>query len=103
MRVIGTILGVALILLGLPLFASPIPLGIVVVPLGLVVLVASSPWARRRIRAARERHERLDRFVGKAEAKLPGRAARTLERTDPDADVANGGRKPEASRHDDHG
>ena len=86
MRLIGILIGLALIVVGVPLVFTPLPVGLLMAGLGTVVLVASSPFAARRLKAWRSRSKTLNRAVGKAEDILPDALAEPLERTDPDPD-----------------
>lgn len=86
-RVLGTVIGLALLVIGVPLTISPIPLGIVVVALGVVILVASNPLAANLLRAARKRYPWLNKFFRKAEDVLPEDLADALDRTEDKSDL----------------
>lgn len=81
-RIVGTLVGLGLIIIGVPLMISPIPFGIVLIIIGLLVLVAANPLAAKALRALRRRHPWLDEFLRKAENLLPPDAAAPLRDTD---------------------
>ena len=81
-RIVGSILGAALIILGLPLMISPIPLGIFLIFIGFVVLIASNPWVANQVRNWRRKNKTVDEFFHKAEEVLPDPIAEPLHGTD---------------------
>ena len=85
LRVLGIIVGAALVLLGVPLIPTPLPVGLVMVGIGVLILTASSPHFARWLARRRERHERLDAALDKTTEVLPDPLAGPLERTDPKA------------------
>ncbi|WP_051881693.1 hypothetical protein [Parvularcula oceani] len=83
MRLLGPILGVALIVTGLPLLISPIPVGLILIALGVIVLSGTSPAFAARIRRLRNRYRRLDTALAETGSRLPPRLAEPLENTEP--------------------
>jgi hypothetical protein len=82
MSFVYQILGLLLILIGLPLFWTPIPVGLVMIAGGLALVISNSDRARAFLQARRQRHERLDAWLVKAEAVLPVPFSRILKQTD---------------------
>jgi hypothetical protein len=92
MRLIGLLLGAALLLGGVPLMISPIPFGFVLVLLGLIALCASSPPFARFVRWLRGRFREVDAALDAAEDVLPRPLREPLEATEPDAPDAGSAR-----------
>ncbi|NNU16431.1 hypothetical protein HK107_08870 [Parvularcula sp. ZS-1/3] len=85
-RIIGNVVGAALVLIGIPLTLSPIPLGLLILFIGVVILVASNPYAAKLLKAMRKRWPWLNRFFRKAENVLPDELAGPLHETESDED-----------------
>lgn len=81
-RIIGSIVGLALLIVGIPLTLSPIPLGLLVVFIAVLILVASNPLAARFLRWLRRKNPAINRFFRKAEDVLPDEIAGPLHDTD---------------------
>ena len=86
MSILYQILGAVLILLGLPLFWTPIPVGLILIAAGLALIVSNSNRARDGVRALRRKHDRLDKWLCKAERIVPHPFDRILQRTETDTD-----------------
>ena len=90
MRLLGILLGLGLIVVGVPLIFTPLPVGILMAGMGAVVLVASSPFAARRLKAWRSRSKTVDKVVDRAEDLLPDELREPLKRTEPEAERTAG-------------
>ncbi len=86
-RILGTLAGLALLVIGIPLMVSPIPLGLMVIFVAVVILVASNPLAASLLKAARKRYPWLNRFLRKAEDVLPEELAAPLDATEDKSDL----------------
>lgn len=86
-RILGTLVGLALLIVGIPLTISPIPLGIVIVAIGVVILVASNPLAASILKRLRAKYPWLNRFFRKAEDVLPDELADALDKTEDKSDL----------------
>jgi len=84
MSLIYQFVGVVLILTGLPLFWTPIPVGLILIAAGLALIVSNSNRARDGVRALRRKHDRLDRWLCKAERIVPHPFNRILQQTETD-------------------
>lgn len=85
---LGTMTGVAIVLLGVALFPLPIPLGLVFIALGFVIILTVNPAVAAFVRARRARSPKFDLWVGKVERVLPERTRRLIRKDEPDADAA---------------
>ena len=86
-RILGTLAGLALLVIGVPLMVSPIPLGLPLIFVAVVILVASNPLAASLLKAARKRYPWLNRFLRKAEDVLPEELAGPLDATEDKSDL----------------
>ena len=83
MRLLGILLGLGLVMVGVPLILTPLPVGLILTALGALVLVASSPFAARRLKAWRGASKTVDGAIDRAEDLLPDPMSAPLERTQP--------------------
>lgn len=81
-RTVGTLIGLALVIVSFPLTLSPLPVGLILMFIGIVILVASNPLAASALKWARKRWPWLNRFFRRAEKVLPGEIAEPLRETD---------------------
>ena len=82
MSLVYQILGAVLILFGLPLFWTPIPIGLIMIASGIALIISNSVTAREWVRTLRARRPGFDRWVLKAEARVPAPFDRILKQTD---------------------
>ncbi len=69
--VLGSLIGMVLVLLGLVVLPLPIPFGAVMIVGGLALMVWANPWIARRIRRWRRNSTRFDAAIGKVARFLP--------------------------------
>ncbi|NRA31290.1 MAG: hypothetical protein HRU11_13630 [Parvularculaceae bacterium] len=81
-QILGTLVGLALIVISLPLTVSPIPFGLILMFTGIVILVASNPLAAAALRALRRRYAWVDGLFDRAQTVLPDELAEPLRQTD---------------------
>ncbi|MEM9839825.1 MAG: hypothetical protein AAF830_11840 [Pseudomonadota bacterium] len=81
-RIVGSLLGLAMIIVGLPLMVSPIPFGVILITLGVIILVGANPLAARLLKTLRQKYPWLNRFFSTAEDVLPEELAEPLRKTD---------------------
>ncbi|GGY40101.1 hypothetical protein [Parvularcula lutaonensis] len=85
-RMIGTIVGLVLLVVSIPLTISPIPLGLLLLFISIIILVASNPLAARFLRWLRRKDPRVDSFFRNAEEVLPEELSAPLHETDGEDD-----------------
>lgn len=85
-QILGTLMGLLLIVVSLPLTVSPVPFGLFLMFVGIVVLVASNPLAAAALRALRHRYDWVDGLFDRAQTVLPKELAEPLRQTDIVAD-----------------
>lgn len=69
--VLGSLIGMVLVLLGLVVLPLPIPFGAVMIVGGLALMVWANPWIARWIRRWRRNSTRFDAAIGKVARFLP--------------------------------
>ncbi|MEM0927911.1 MAG: FUSC family protein [Pseudomonadota bacterium] len=85
-RIVGTVLGAALLVVGIPLTLSPIPLGIILVAIGVIILISANPWFATLIRKLRKNSRPVNDAFKTAEDVLPDPIAEPLRQTDVEDD-----------------
>jgi hypothetical protein len=73
-----------LIITGFFIFWLPIPIGLLMMGAGIALLLSMNQRARSLMRSARQSFPWFDRFILKAQAKLPERFAKLLSLSEPD-------------------
>ena len=81
-RIVGTVVGAALVLVGIPLTISPIPLGIFLIAIGVIILIGANPWVANFIRNLRKNSKPVDNAFKTAENVLPEPLAAPLKQTE---------------------